>query len=275
MREIIKNMMAALLLFVGGTLSLHAQFSPVNPPEPNENIYYNVTVASSPANVAYTYGTGKFLEGTSRNVSYSLRNASYKFSHWSLNGEYYSDKSSFTYIVGAADAALVAHFDFVPALPQEPSASDEYKLTLASNNDAACSFNRNSSTRVKFDSFVTLAANVNQGYEFLGWYRNGVLVSGDATFNYQMPAEDVTLVAKFKYNPFNPSEPEGDGSQENVQTTPTGDVNKDGVVNVFDIVSIVNYSLAEADEQQDVYDVNGDGAVNVFDIVRIVNISLE
>ena len=250
-------------------------FNPTNPPEPQENIYYNVTVSASPASAAYTYGAGKYLEGTSRDISYSLRNNSYKFSHWTLNGERYSDNTSFTYNVSAGDAAFVAHFVYTPTSPQEPSVSDEYKLTLTSDNDAACSFNRNSVTRVKYEAWVTLTANVNQGYEFLGWYKGATLVSSNSSFNYQMPDEDVTLEAKFRYNPFNPTEPEGDGSQSNVQTTAKGDVNKDGVVNVFDIVSMVNYSLGEGDENLSSYDLNGDGVVNVFDIVKIVNLSLE
>ena len=141
--------MAVMLLLLGSTPALYAQFNPTNPPEPQENIYYNITVSASPASAAYTSGAGKYLEGTSCSIRYNLHNSNYKFSHWTLNGERYSDKTSFTYKVAAGDAAFVAHFVYTPTSPQEPSASDEYKLTLTSNNDAACSFNRNSVTRVK------------------------------------------------------------------------------------------------------------------------------
>lgn len=267
--------MAVVLLLLGSAPALYAQYNPTNPPEPQENIYYNVTVTCNPASVAYTYGAGKYLEGTTKTISYSLRNNSYKFSHWTLNGEHYSDKTSFSYTTTAGDAAFVAHFVYTPTSPQEPSASDEYKLMLTSNNDAACSFNRASVTRVKFDNYVTLTANVNQGYEFLGWYKGATLVSVNSSFSYLMPAEDVTLLAKFKYNPFNPSEPEGDGSQSNVHTTAKGDVNKDGAIDVLDIVGVVNYSLKESDENLSIYDVTGDGVVDILDIVRVVNLSLE
>lgn len=267
--------MLVLLLVLGSTPALYAQYNPTNPPEPQENFYYNITVTSSPANVAYTYGAGKYLEGTDRSISYSLRNSNYRFSHWTLNGEHYSDKTSFTYKVATADATFVAHFVYNPISPQEPIASDEYKLTLTSNNDAACSFNRASVTRVKYDNYVTLTAYVNQGYEFLGWYKGATFVSGNSSFNYLMPAENVTLMAKFRYNPFNPAEPEGDGSQSNVQITLTGDVNKDGVVDVLDIVAVVNYSLKDGDENLSTYDINNDGVVDILDIVKVVNLSLE
>ena len=254
-------------------VEVNPPFNPDNPSEPN--IYYKIAVDCSPANVAYMYGAGKYLDGTDCYISYSLCDNNYKFSHWTLNGERYSDEPGFDYKVAAANAAFVAHFVYTPTSPQEPSAGDEYKLTLTSNNYAACSFNRNSVTRVKFDNYVELTAYVNQGYEFLGWYKGATLVSSNSSFYYQMPAEDVTLVAKFRYNPFNPSEPEGNGSQSNVQTTAKGDVNKDGAIDVLDIVAVVNYSLKENDESLSAYDITGDGVVDILDIVKVVNLSLE
>ena len=264
-----------LLLFLGSAPGVYAQFNPTNPPEPQENVYYNITVSASPANAAYTYGTGKYLEGTNHSISYSLRSNSYKFSHWTLNGERYSESSSFTYKIASGDAVFVAHFVYTPTSPQEPSVSNEFKLTLTSDNDAACSFNRSSVTRVEGGNYVTLTAYVNQSYEFLGWYKGTTLINSNHSFSYQMPAEDVTLVAKFRYNPFNPTEPEGDGSQDNVQTTLKGDVNKDGAVDVLDIVAVVNYSLKDSDENLPTFDITDDGVVDILDIVRVVNLSLE
>lgn len=267
--------MLVLLLILGSTPALYAQYNPTNPPEPQENIYYKVTVESSPAAAANMSGTGKYLEGTNVNVRYSLKSSVYTFSHWTVNGERMDIvKSSFSHTV-AGDTKIVAHFKYTPSSPLEPSSKDEHKLFIEASSDGACSFNRTSGLWTEFDNYVALTAYVNQGYDFLGWYRNGVLVSDKTTFNYLMPDEEVTLVAKFKYNPFSPDEPESDGSQDNVQTTLTGDINKDGVVDVIDIVAVVNYSLKEADEHQHRYDVNGDGTVDVIDIVKIVNLSLE
>ena len=255
-------------------VEVNPPFNPVNPPEPEENIYYNVTVTANPEAAAYMYGSGKYLKGSTMTVQYSLRNSNYTFLHWTVNGEFYSDKSYFTYTVNNDDK-IVAHFKYTPSSPQEPNAKDEHRLFVESDRYGACSFNVTSGMWVEYDNYVYLTAYVNQGYDFLGWYRNGVLVSDRTSFNYQMPGEDVTLVAKFKYNPYNPSEPESDGSQDNVQITPTGDINKDGEVDVLDIVAVVNYSLKEADDDLHWYDLNGDGAVDVIDIVKVVNLSLE
>ena len=86
-----------------------------------------------------------------------------------------------------------------------------------------------------------------EGYTFSGW----------SDIPETMPAGNVVIEGRY------------------VQTTLTGDINKDGVVDVLDIVAVVNYSLKDADENQHRYDVNGDGTVDVIDIVKVVNLSLE
>lgn len=266
-------------------------FNPSNPAEPDvdngegepEPVYYSVTVEATPSGVANVSGGGTILEGNSTYINTSAKKSEYVFKHWTLNGEVYSTNRYVTGIVPAADMHLVAHYEFVPALPSEPDVPEFPEVVLSplylmTNNDAVCSFNRVSGEVVEAEMWVELEAYVSDGYEFLGWYRNGVLVSENTKFNYLMPAEEATLIAnvkKIEFNPANPAEPDNDGSQSNVQTTPTGDVNKDGKVNILDIVAVVNYSLGESDENLSAYDVNGDGNVNILDIVMVVNKSLE
>jgi len=64
-------------------------------------------------------------------------------------------------------------------------------------------------------------------------------------------------------------------SEEPVCTA--GDLNADGVINVLDIVSTVNFVLGNATPSEDescAADMNGDTIINVLDIVSIVNIVL-
>ena len=56
-----------------------------------------------------------------------------------------------------------------------------------------------------------------------------------------------------------------------------GDVNADGIINVLDIVSTVNFVMglySPTDDEACAADFNGDGIINVLDIVSIVNIIL-
>lgn len=250
-------------------------YNPSNPPEPQENLYYKINVTSNPAMAANVSGRGKFLEGSKVTISYSLRALGYDFKYWTLNGVEHTTSRSFTYTVGAGDVDFVAHFEYNPVLPDEPQVSDIYRLYLESDTEGACSFNVHTGTKVAFESYQELKVNLNQGYEFLGWYENGRLISESASFNYLMPDHDVTLQAKFQYNPINPADPESDGSQTDVQATPSGDVNKDGIINVFDIVAIINKTLEDDVTEPRLYDVNKDGVLNVHDIVKVINLSLE
>ena len=65
---------------------------------------------------------------------------------------------------------------------------------------------------------------------------------------------------------------------ENCDSEPectAADVNNDGVVNVLDIVSTVNFVMGLTtpdDQEMCAADINGDGLVNVLDIVAMVNI---
>lgn len=278
-------MFLALLLFMGSTLGMYAQtektargtFNPNSPPEPEVPeviLYYRLTVKGEKENMAYTSGSGKYKDGTRVYVYCSARSSSYVFSHWTLNGDYYSDKRSFYYTTTAEDVEFVAHFDFVPSSPQEPNQTFTYKLNLETNCPTGAAFNISSGNKYEMDSYVNIKVTYGQGYEFLGWYKNDVLLSKNSSLNYQMPAEDVTITARLVYNPINPSEPESDGSQEDVANYPVGDVNLDGVVDIFDVVALINRSLDTESTEIGVYDVNKDGAVDVFDVVEVINISL-
>ena len=285
-----------LLVLMGGSPNLYAQasqprgkaakapFNPSNPAEPDNGyveqiVYYKVVISAKPTSAAYVSSGGEYTSGTSKYISTSSKTSKYKFSHWTLNGEYYSSSTWFYYSVGTIDADFVAHYTFAPSSPVEPDPMPEIKVSplyLVTNIEGACQFNQPSGNEHEEDSWIDLKAYVAAGYEFLGWYSGATLISKNTNINYQMPSETVTLTAKVSKKVFNPTSPsEPDGSQENVQTTPVGDVNKDGVVNVFDVVAVVNYCLGISSGDALLYDFNGDGVVNVFDITKVINISME
>lgn len=254
-------------MFVGNTYA-QENLDPANPPEPFT--YYKLNTSATPE--GYTYGAGKYLEGANVNIQTSAYNQNYKFSHWTMNGEYYSDAQSFWFTMPAERVDFVAVYDYDPVDPSEPVANYSHRLYLTNNIVEACSFNRTSGNKVQEDSYVTVTAYVNQGYDFLGWYENGRQVSESSSFNYYMGTETVTLEARFLYNPVNPGEPTS-GATEGVDNGTVGDVDGDGIVDISDKVVLVKHYLngSTSELNSRTADANNDGVVDISDAVRIVN----
>lgn len=287
MKNLTIRLLVGLLLLLWSTPSLWAQqdggtqnseFNPSNPPEPEQAFYHKVTVSCTPANAAYVYGGGVYKEGTQRTIYYSSRSSDYKFKYWTLDGseEPYSAERSFSYTVGKSDMHFVAHFDYIPVSPDDPKTdiNGKYRLFLESDMSGACAFNIASGELRMAGDYIALKVSPNQGYQFLGWYEGDTQVSNALEFNYLMPNKKTTLTARFVYifNPPSPNEPEHDESNNNVQNNPVGDVNRDMVVDVLDVVAIINRILNFDETTRALYDVNGDGVVDITDITIIIRI---
>ena len=271
----LKYLTALLLaLSVGSGLQLMAdEYNPTNPAEPY--LYSKLSMNGKPTEaVSSLSGAGYYKEGTVVTLYSYRRSTAYTFSHWEKNGEWYSYETSPKYTMENDAVLFTAVYSYSPPSPDEPLVNDN-RLYLVAEPLTACSFNMQSGLSYEYDQTVSLVATANTGYTFLGWYNGGTLVSDKLSYSFYMPEGDLTLTAKFEYNPTNPEEPQG-GSQTNVHTTPTGDANGDGIVNVTDAVYLINVCLGlTTDTNIDKCDVNGDGAVNVTDAVAIINICLK
>ncbi|MBO4826438.1 MAG: InlB B-repeat-containing protein [Prevotella sp.] len=278
-----RELLWMLLLLCWGSISTFAQsgdFDPTNPPEPM--LQYKVTVGSTPSGVAYTSGGGKYNAGTTITIGTSSRNSNYVFDHWLKDGERIDQSATFRYVVEAKNVTFTAVYRFNPNNPPEPTVSNKYRLYLVPSPQGICSFNITSGDKKEAGTRIWLNTNGSQGFVFSGWYDGDGLVSNQKGFYYTMPARDVTLTARYAYNPNNPDEPEG--NQEDVDNYMLGDVNNDGVVDVNDIVTTANYILhqvnPEANAAPPVFifkaaDVIEDSGIDVNDIVGIANIIIE
>lgn len=165
----------------------------------------------------------------------------------------------------------------VPILANQsvPAATNAYSLYLTNNIASACTFNRTSGAKVEADSWVTITAIKSSAYEFLGWYKGGEKISNTLSFNYQMPHENTTLEARFKYNPQNPGDPNSQNGGDVAQTK-VGDANNDGKINVSDFSAIAGYIMGTppATFVEKAADVNADNKINVSDLTGVATIIL-
>lgn len=136
---------------------------------------------------------------------------------------------------------------FNPTNPPEPNTPSPSPTTYAVTIDCMPEDGGTSSiksSRYKVGDKINPKATPKSGFIFVGWENeSGEILSTDATrFYYEIPERDSHLVARFKYNPSNPSEPTvpPQYAQVNVKMSPieAGSVNGGGKYLVGSTVTI-------------------------------------
>ena len=72
-----------------------------------------------------------------------------------------------------------------------------YTLTTELNDADAGSISGYTAQKISVGQSVTIEAETNNGYTFLGWYNGEILLSADAIYTFDMPAEDIVYTAKW------------------------------------------------------------------------------
>ena len=98
-----------------------------------------------------------------------------------------------------------------PGDPQVPVIIKTYGLSTVVSPVGAGSTNFSGTTQYAEGKSVNVRAYSNTGYQFVHWALGDSVVSTSASFNYTMPAQNVTLTAVFKYNPSSPADPDSLG----------------------------------------------------------------
>lgn len=262
-----------LMLSVIGSLRVAAQsdYNPANPLEPYA--LYRIAAAVEPAGAGYASGGGTYQYGQAITLRTS-GNAGFVFQGWKKNGEIVSSSSYYSFNVGDTNDTLTAVYEYLPTDPSEPEGVYQRHLYLTTDMEGSCSFNRTNGAKADCDAYVTVTAYGSPGFVFGGWWKGGTKVSDTESFNYLMPDEDVTLEARYTYNPSSPDEPSS--TQENVENTLLGDINADGTVDATDVVLLVNAYVAGTTDKLDsnVADLNQDGVIDASDVVKLVNLYL-
>ena len=151
-------------------------------PEPT----YVLSLLADPQEGGTLSGAGEYEAGT--DIVLSAQEAEgYAFVEWTLDGAMISQTSSFTYTMPANNVQLTAHFESIP----EPT----YVLSLLADPEAGGTVSGGG--EYEENDEVAINAVAAEGYVFIQWAQDGVVVSEDASYTLTMPAENVTLVAHF------------------------------------------------------------------------------
>ena len=190
------------------TLTANFEFVPDTPDEPadlNQNVKHWLHIEAEEG-VSSISQSGRYKAGTSVTVSATAL-PNFAFAGWyDADGNLLTDIDSYTMTMPAENVVLTAKFDFVPASPDEPSRIPNWHiLTLAAEEGGRVEAD---TYRLEEGESTTIVARPNTGFEFDGWYRNGVLYTESPEFEYVMGASNVTFEAHFSFNPDTPAEPD-------------------------------------------------------------------
>lgn len=256
-----------------------------------------LTLQCNPAEASATLsGAGNYVMGTSVYV-YCYVPSNYVFVNWTnaKTGAVVSTSRYLYFNKTGEEDVLQANFTFSPSTPREPDAPIVYRnLTVQSSDDEA-GYTSFTSRTVEVGTSVSISAYNRTNYAFLGWERDGAIVSTNSTYTLTMPNRDVALKAVFEFSPATPEEPEmsdkqpdedpddpqdpDDGDDDEPEVIPDdlpGDVNGDGRVNVLDLSLMNGYIMGIEFPGFKFHnaDLNHDGRINVVDVAMLLELMI-
>ena len=179
--------------------------APADPADPYTIMYFQLQLNATEGGTVS--GGGRYLAGSRVTVNASVNNQ-FDFVGWydDATGDLLSTSSRFTYTTTDRHRALTARFQFNPDNPTEPDTPVlSRRVTVTATEGGTVSI---SQQRPLIGSSVTLTANKNTGYDFVGWYRNGELYTKLSRFSYTVTdAYDQNFEARFEFNPDSPNDP--------------------------------------------------------------------
>ena len=253
--------------------------SPGNPEPPKGTYTLNLQVSPNNAGSLNNATTGRYKADTQLWLN-AYANTGYEFVAWKENGEVVSNSRSFYYVMPERDATLTAVFRYNPSNPGNPETPPQTSyLYLESQPAGVGSFNWSTPAKIECGQWVNVVAYHNGGWKFREWQKDGVAVSNKQNYDFEMPEEDLHLVAVFDYSPDNPVNPGA-----NYWNSETGEV----IVDDFQpgsLYSAINNLVGGATDQvkmitvAGVADINDWGIVNdfgscaVFDFSRVTGLT--
>lgn len=210
--RIIFMLICCFALWSGTALQAEDIFNPENPGDPQAGLLkYSLNVSVTPQQGGETnFTVSKNRAGAEVYLS-AYSNTNYIFKYWQIGDSIVSANRSFYYIMPQHDVDMIAVFEpyFNPDSPEDPQVGlKKYSLTIVSSPSNGGSTNY-ISWRGREHDRVYLEAYPNTNYAFVHWLLGDSIVSYNGWFEYEMPAENVTLTAVFKpyFNPENPADP--------------------------------------------------------------------
>ncbi len=191
----------------GANETLTANFVPVE----TSTITLSYTPPSGGTNFSLS-GAGSYAVGTSVTIS-ATSYSNWTFQNWTRksDSEVMSTSRSFTYVTTSENVEFVANYKFTPGSnPSEPSETKPSHKVYFSSEPTGASFDKSNGFSVREEESFSVYAYTRSNYNFAGWYIGDQLQTTSQTYTGVMGTENVTLLAKYTFNPSGPSDPSSD-----------------------------------------------------------------
>lgn len=121
---------------------------------------------------------------------FDLTKEGYKFRGWTYNGKVIFDENGNL----INDVTIDKPMTFTALF------GDKVQLDITLNMEEACKVS--GAGQYALNTYVDLEAYPNEGYKFVGWYYDDLIISNSYTYKYMLLDEDVTLEARFELDTF-------------------------------------------------------------------------
>ena len=190
---------------------------------------YVITASASPTAGGSVAGAGNYNYGSTCTLT-ATANVGYTFVNWTKNGQVVSTDADYSFTVTRA-ASFVAHFQL-----------SNYEITATANPTEGGSVT--GAGNYSHGSSCTLFARANEGYAFLNWTKDGVVVSSYAAYTFTV-TEAADYVANFSLNSYEikaNTDPDNTGVIEGIGFYNYGEICTLTVI-PFDEYEFVNWTL--------------------------------
>ncbi|MDE6561434.1 MAG: chitobiase/beta-hexosaminidase C-terminal domain-containing protein [Muribaculaceae bacterium] len=207
------RIMLPLLALLIGSATARAQ--------DEEGVKYTLTTRCIPEDASTNFPS---VSEYSADASVSLRasgKTGFQFLQWEdEDGNIVSESSRFTYTMPAQDVTLIAHFEYNPDSPAEPTIPEIEIKTYAtiqvdwtpmeggsvSVSGAEEKINDNE-WKFEVGTNARISASSRTGFRFVNWTEDGEEISTSSSLSFTVEEGGRSIVANFVYDPSNPSEP--------------------------------------------------------------------
>ena len=150
-----------------------------------QGVLYTVTADIVPELSGTVTGVGSYLEGDNV-VLTAIPNEGFEFLHWEdEDGVELETAETYEFVMPEDDVHVIAVFEALPTFDVIVTIVPEDAGTVTGEGDYFEGAN------------VVLTAEAEEGFDFVGWEREGAIVEAAEVYEFVMPDADVELIAHF------------------------------------------------------------------------------